>query len=230
MSQTETTRITALIEAGLAKEFTELTRGIGVSGTALLANTLHTELDYLETLPANTEQQGRKLWRGWHAGTGAGSRAAAKGRFNITLSREDAARLNRLCGAKRVPRHAVINCYVYFLVNGEEGVCEAPLAKIAKLLAEPRSEYEEARSKGSGVDQELYNPGDESWTLVEAVPREHPYHALSWDAMVDSHARRIHEARPNMPLDKCAIIAARCVEIEVSDDVDAAGEGAPEAA
>lgn len=50
-----TTRITAVIGESLAKRFTELTRQIGVSGTALLSRTLPAEMDYLAALPSNDE-------------------------------------------------------------------------------------------------------------------------------------------------------------------------------
>ena len=58
--KTETkTRVTTVVDVGHARKFAELTREIGISGTALLSRTVHAELDYLETLPPNSEEDER---------------------------------------------------------------------------------------------------------------------------------------------------------------------------
>jgi hypothetical protein len=136
------TRITAFVPEGLAEMFTELTRGIGISGTALLSRTLPSELNHLAGLPTNSEraEMARQMMDrileidATHLKTR---------RFNITLIREDAERMNTLCREKRVPRDSFIGAYIYFLVKGEEGVCRGPLERIGEMLMNPRREYDE---------------------------------------------------------------------------------------
>jgi hypothetical protein len=164
------TRITTFVREELAKKFAELTRGISV--TALLNRALPEELKYLAEVASNSERA-EMVWR--RRGQG-GTR-----RFNFTLDRDHAERMDQLCREKRVPRDVFIEGYVDFLVNGEDGICEAPLAKISKMLASPRYEYEEKRRNSPIKDEVLHNLEDESITVNPAVSRENPYSFLHLD-------------------------------------------------
>jgi hypothetical protein len=180
MVSTEKTRITVFIGTELAKRFSEFTRQIGISGTALLSSTLPTELGYLAELPRNSESAA-KFWTlmdkmdeldGIFAGP------APTTRFNISLDRQDAERLNQLCREKRVARDHVVNSYIRFLVDGEDGVCEAPLLKIAELLKSPRREFEEKRKNSPAQSKLLHDLDDDTFVRVEPVPQDNPYHHL----------------------------------------------------
>jgi hypothetical protein len=170
----EKTRITAFVADEVAKKFTELTRRIGISGTALLNRALPAELNYLAELPGNSERAAA-AWRFIGALDETDDAPFKARRFNITLDREDAERMDQLCREKRVPRDAFIGLYLSFLVNGVDGVCEAPLKKISEMLMNPRHEYEEKRKSGRTADETLYNLEDESFTVFKAVPQENPY-------------------------------------------------------
>jgi hypothetical protein len=173
------TRITAFVREDLAKAFTETMSRIGVSGSALLARGLPSELNYLAELPSNSER-GEAVGRSLELLAAADS-SSKKRRLNITLERADAERMDQLCREKRVPRDFFIGGYLAFLVNGQDGVCEAPLKRIGALLMNPRLEFEEKRKSGSAADTTLYDMKDESFTFVEAVPRENPYSSLHLD-------------------------------------------------
>ncbi len=161
-------RITAFVSEELAKKFAELTHQIGVSGTALLSRTLPGELDYLAGIPSNSERAGTTL-RLLATDTGP------KMRLNVTLDRQDAERMSQLCREKRVPRDSFIGGYIAFLVNGDNGICEAPLKKISEILANPRHEYEEKRMNGPKEDETLHNLNDDSFTFNTAVSQKNPY-------------------------------------------------------
>ncbi len=140
-------RITVSIGDDLAEKFTELTRRIGVSGTALVSRTLASELNYLDEIPVNSERARAALKLVTDAETG---------RLNFTISREDAESMDRICKAKRVGRNAFIESYIHFLVNGAPGVCVGPLALVNQILANPRHEYEQNKEKKS--PKERANP------------------------------------------------------------------------
>jgi hypothetical protein len=168
-------RITAFIEEERAKKFTELTSQIGVSGTALLSRALPTELNYLAQLPSNSER-GAALGRFIDNFDDDKYR-----RFNITIERADAERMDQLCREKKVSRDSFLGAFVAFLVYGEKGVCEAPLKKISEMLMNPRHEYEEKRRSGPSSDATLYDPKEESFTPDAAVPQDNPYSFLYHD-------------------------------------------------
>ena len=174
------TRITAFVADELAKKFAELTRRIGISGTALLNRALPAELDYLAELPGNSEKAAA-AWRFIERLNDTDGAPFKGRRFNMTLDREDAERMDELCREKRVPRDRFIGFYLNFLVNGAEGVCEAPLKKISEMLMNPRHEYEEKRKRGPAADTALYNLEDQSFTVFEAVPQENPYSGFHID-------------------------------------------------
>jgi hypothetical protein len=92
-------------------------------------------------------------------------------RFNVTLDREHAERLDQVCREKRVPRDSFIGEYVRFLVEGEDGVCEAPLRRINEVLTNPRHEYEEKRWSVSTVSVEASQKD-------EALSPKNPYSFL----------------------------------------------------
>jgi len=180
MASKEKTRITVFIGAELAKKFSEFTRQIGISGTALLSSTLPTELGYLADLPRNSESAA-KFWTLMDKmdeldGVFAGP--APTTRFNISLDRQDAERLNQLCHEKRVTRDSVISSYVRFLVDGEDRVCEAPLLKIAELLKSPRREFEEKRRNSPAESKTLHDLDDDTFIRIEPVPQDNPYRHL----------------------------------------------------
>jgi len=178
MSKNET-RITAFIEEELAKKFTELTRRIGISGTALLSRTVPAELNYLAELPANSERAEKVVRFLADLKVDEDDTPPKKPRrFNVTLRREDAKRLDQLCREKGVRRDGFIYAYIDFLVNGADGVCEAPLKKISEILMNPRHEYEEKRRNGPTADRTLYDLEDESFTVIQGVPKENPYSLL----------------------------------------------------
>ena len=127
---TEKTRITVFVADELAKKFTELMRRMGISGTALLNRTLPAELDYLAKQPANSERAAA-VWRSLGTLMHTAGASSEWRRFNITLDREDAERMDQICREKRLPRDVFIGAYLDFLVNGAEGVCGAPLEKIS---------------------------------------------------------------------------------------------------
>ncbi|MGB7722196.1 MAG: hypothetical protein WBL65_20010 [Bryobacteraceae bacterium] len=170
---TEKTRITVFVADELAKKFTEHMRRMGISGTAYLNRGLPAELDYLAELPGNSERAAAVLTL-----IDTVSASSKRRQFNITLDREDAQRMDQLCREKRVPRDVFIGAYLDFLVNGAEGVCEAPLEKISAVLMNPRHEYEEKRKNGPTADETLYNHETEEWTVIKAVPQENPYSGL----------------------------------------------------
>lgn len=149
--KTNTKRITASIREDLARRFTELTRKIGVSGTALLTKTLPRELDYLAEISSNSETA-QKIWP--LAKLTWATIKTRPMRFNVTLDRQDADRMDQLCVSKGVPRDIFIETYVSFLVNGTSEVCEGPLAKISAILANPRHEYEQNQNKSRGESRE----------------------------------------------------------------------------
>jgi len=165
-------RITAFIEEERAKKFAEIVSQIGVSGTALLNRALPSELNYLAKLPSNSER-GEAFCRFAERVAGGKYR-----RFNITLERAEAERMDQLCREKRVSRDSFLGAFVAFLVYGEKGVCEAPLKKISEMLMNPRHEYEEKRKSGPPADTALYDLEDESFTVVKAVPQDNPYSFL----------------------------------------------------
>jgi hypothetical protein len=102
-------------------------------------------------------------------------------RFNITLDRKDAERMNQICREKRIPRDGFIRSYIAFLVNGVDEVCEAPLMKISKILANPQHEYEEKLRDSSSEDQVLIDQADPSFVYIDGVPHENPYSHLHFD-------------------------------------------------
>jgi hypothetical protein len=172
------TRITAFVANELAKKFTDLTRRIGISGTALLNRTLPAELDYLANLPANSERAAaaQRFYDGFvDSVVGDDEDPPNRHRLNITLDRENAERMDRLCREKRVPRDGFIGLYLDFLVNGAEGVCEAPLGKISEMLMNPRREYDEKRRTSPAADETFYNPETSEFMVVKAVPLDNPY-------------------------------------------------------
>ena len=166
-------RITAFVAEQLAMKFADLTWRLGVSATALFARTLPAELDYLAEIPANK-----------HAGLTAAlvrlldaDEPPPRRRLNITLKRKDAARMNRLCREKRVTRDDFISAYVSFLVNGEQGVCEAPLEQIAEILKSPRH-----------------------FAVSPVVPQGNPYDYLHVDyGILEKLERTIREDRNYLP-------------------------------
>jgi hypothetical protein len=170
------TRITAVIGEALAKKFTELTRQIGVSGTALLSRTISTELDYLEALPSNDER-GEK---GWRLLEELISKTDTRVRFNITLDRKDAERMNQICREKRIPRDGFIRGYISFLINEGDDGCDAPLVKISKILANPRHEYEQQRWISPKEEKTFWSP-DGEFIERKAVCQENPYSHLHFD-------------------------------------------------
>lgn len=170
-SAKSTVRITAFVAAGMAERFSELTRRIGVSGTALLARTLSSELDYLAERPALNER--------FASASRLFATELERRRVNITLDSALVDRMNRLCREKHIQRDWFIETYIRFLVEGVEGVCEAPLGRVAKILEEPRYEFEESRSRGSDKEQALYDFEEESYTIVPSVPKDNPYARLS---------------------------------------------------
>jgi post-segregation antitoxin (ccd killing protein) len=172
----EKTRITAFVEDELAREFTERARQLGISGTALLNRGLPAELDYLAELPFS--ERAAAVWRSYEAVIDAVGASFKRRRINITLDREEAERMDQICREKRVPRDVFIGFYLDFLVNGAEGVCEAPLKRASEILMNPRHEYEEKRKNGPTADETLYNPETEEYTLIKAVPQENPYSGL----------------------------------------------------
>jgi len=168
------TRITAFIEAERAKEFTAIMSRL--SGKALLNMALPAELNYLSKLPSNSER-GEALNR-------FAERLAYDGKYrrlNITLERADAERMDQICREKRVSRDSFLGAFIKFLVDGEKGVCEAPLKKISEMLMNPRYEYEEKRKSGPAEDTLQYNLKDEVFTYLEAVPQDNPYSFLHHD-------------------------------------------------
>ena len=174
---TEKTRITVFVADELAKKFTEHMRRMGISGTAYLNRGLPAELDYLAELPGNSE---RPLLGGFETLIDTVSASSKRRQFNITLDREDAERMDQLCREKRVPRDVFIGSYLDFLVNGAEGVCEAPLEKISAMLMNPRHEYEEKRKSAPHCRRGiLYNhETDRMVMIIKAVPEENPYSGL----------------------------------------------------
>jgi len=174
---TEKTRITVFVADELAKEFTERARQLGISGTALLNRGLPAELRYLAELPGPSERAAA-AWRLYETLIGTTGAPSKRRRFNITLDREDSERLDQLCREKRVPRDVFIGFYLDFLVNGAEGVCEAPLKRASEILMNPRHEYEEKRKSGPTADETQDNPETEEYTPIKAVPQENPYSGL----------------------------------------------------
>ena len=206
---TAKTRITAFIEDGLAKKFTDLTRRIGVSGTALLSRGLPDELKYLAELPGDSE--GEEKTRRPIVKLGK------MRRFNITLRRQDAERMDQLCREKQVPRDSFIGAYLLFLVGGEEGVCEAPLKRISEMLMNPRREYEEKRKSAPTADTTLYDLKDESFTFVEAVPRDNPYRFLhrktAYDLLFKELLDLVKAMKPGLTEDEYIARAKRRMDI-----------------
>ena len=142
MSQKTTTRITAFIEEDLARDLDYYTSDLGLSKNAFLNDTLPIELDALGELQPNSPE-GAQCLRLSRA-----ARIAGRTRLNVSLDRETALRLNRLCKEKGVPRDAFLNEYIKFLVRGDpNGWCTGPLAKISVMLGDPRWECH-----GSGKD------------------------------------------------------------------------------
>jgi len=178
---TKSVRITAFIEETTAKRFAEATRRIGISGTALLNRALPAELNYFADLPENSERGAAALRFVQWVADDAGDAPSKKRRFNITLDREKAERMDEICREKRVPRDLFLALFLNFLVYGADGICEAPLKKIGELLTNPRHEFEEKRKSGPAADETLYNLEDESFTIREAVSQENPYSALHID-------------------------------------------------
>ena len=127
-------RITVSITDDLTEQFTELTRQIGVSGTALISRTLPAELDYLAKIPGNSRRARKALEM---------VSDPEMGRINFTLSRQDAERMDAICKEKNVPRNSFLRTYIDFLCNGEPDVCAGPLTLVNKILADPRYEYEQ---------------------------------------------------------------------------------------
>jgi hypothetical protein len=118
-------RITASIGEEIAEKFTALTRRIGVSGTALLSETLPHELDYLAGIPTRSERH-EAAQRFFDKLCEIDTDSPPKlGRLNITLDCQVAERMSELCREKNIQRDQFINAYIYFLVKGEEGVCRA---------------------------------------------------------------------------------------------------------
>ena len=175
----DTTRITTAIFETVSKRFTELTRQIGVSGTALLSRTLPAELDYLAALPSNDESAEKRARVIEELGNALSDTPPKMVRFNVTLDRKEAERMNQICREKRIPRDMFIRSYIAFLINGVEG-CEAPLLKISKILANPRYEFEEKRWLSPDEDQTLYAP-DGEFIERKAVCKENPYSHLHFD-------------------------------------------------
>jgi hypothetical protein len=109
-------------------------------------------------------------------------------RFNVTLNRDDAERMDQLCRERRVRRDSFINGYISFLVNGESGVCEAPLRKISEMLMNPRHEFEAMRAmrpmrrNGPAEDETLDSLEGETFVSKRAVSPENPYGYLHLDA------------------------------------------------
>jgi hypothetical protein len=132
-------RITVSITPELVKKFHDLTRQIGVSGTALLARTLPAELDYLAEIPSNSKRA-----RTAHRLVAEGDECGP-GRLNFTINRQVAERMDSICLFKGVPRNTFIRSYIDFLVDGDTGVCEGPLSKVGAILANPRQEYQEKK-------------------------------------------------------------------------------------
>jgi hypothetical protein len=222
------TRITVFIEADLAKRFTELTRGSGVSGTSLLRKTLRSELDLLAALPQNSPRAEKVLRYLDTEGTGFSTSAENRTRFSITLDGQDARRLEQLCREKRVPRDGVIGCYVHFLVN-------EVLNKISWMLANPRAVHE---TVDETVDEPVCQRDGEASDANRAVPVENPYNVLHLDdewielvpkrsdlvtGAVLSLARSFRAVRPTWSPDKCVRKAVTALEC------DLAGEMAEEA-
>lgn len=84
--------------------------------------------------------------------------------------------MDQLCREKRVPRDIFIGSYLDFLVNGAEGICEAPLEEISAMLMNPRHEYEEKRRNAPAADEDFVNVNDTSeFMTIKAVPQENPY-------------------------------------------------------
>ncbi len=135
MKSSTATRITAWIEADLLAALTEKTRAAGVSKDRLIGGSLSTELDYLETLPPNSERVAGFLRALGRANKG-------KARFNLTLTQEVALRMDTLCEEKGVTRDQFLSEYVRFLVEGDPaGSCVSPLDMAYRLLVDPRFDY-----------------------------------------------------------------------------------------
>jgi hypothetical protein len=172
------TRITASIGVELARKFTEITRRIGISGTALLSRTLPTELNYLAQLPGNSA----RAEMGWRLMEKLDETPPKTRRFNVTLYRDDAERMDQLCRERRVRRDSFINGYIGFLVNGEDGVCEAPLKRIGEMLMNPRHEFEEMRRNSPAEDPTASNLKDKTFASQRGVSQANPYSYLHLDA------------------------------------------------
>jgi hypothetical protein len=168
-------RITASIGEELAEKFTSLTRRIGVSGTALLSETLPHELDYLAEIETRSER--REAAHRFFDKLFDTDSPHKLGRLNITLDYQVAERMTELCREKNIQRDQFINAYIYFLVNGEEDVCKAPLETVAEILRNPRYEFEEKRRNSPQEDQTLHNLNDDSFIINRPIPN--PYSFLS---------------------------------------------------
>jgi hypothetical protein len=171
------TRITVSIGESKAKKFAELTRQIGVSGTALLRRTLPAELDYLAALPPNSETAEKRARVITELGNALSDTPPKTVRFNITLDRKDAERMNQICQENRIPRDGFIRAYINFLVEGLDDVCEAPLMKISKILANPRLEYQKRLSER----EILYTEDGKGMIIDETVSQDNPYSHLHFD-------------------------------------------------
>ena len=84
-------RVTASITDDLAKEFTDLTRQVGVSGTALISRTLPRNWITWLRIPRNSGRARKALEMVSDAETG---------RINFTLCRQDAERMDAICKEK----------------------------------------------------------------------------------------------------------------------------------
>src|SRR6516162_2799934 len=139
-TEPKTVRITAFIAEQYAEKFTALTRRIGVSGTALLSNTLSSELDYLAEIPPSTQRfEDLSNFLASLEFDSGGNLVEVNDkpkvrRLNITLDREVADRMNEICREKRIQRDQFINAYVGFLVDDK-----GPLQTVAEILVNPRS-------------------------------------------------------------------------------------------
>ena len=125
MNDTQMTRITIQIRKDLKQGFIAFTRKFGISKDHFLRSQLPKEIEYLKQLPANTTK-GRTINRELGGGTE---------RLNISLTKDLAREMDRVCEKKGQHREIFLHYYLDYLLNGDEEFdFPSPIMRLEELL------------------------------------------------------------------------------------------------
>ena len=161
MANQQLTRITIQVRKDLKEGFLTFTRKFGISKDHFLRNQLPREIEFLKQLPLNSAK-GRNI----NSMLGGGTE-----RLNISLSKDLAEELDRVCKEKGLHREIFLHYYLDYLLNGDgEFDFPSPIKRLEELLENPRLGY--SKKKFGNPYRHLYWTDESADEYMKIVNEE----------------------------------------------------------